>query len=47
MLSSRLVGVSPAMLRLREQIGALAATKADVLILGETGSGKGGCTGAA
>ena len=39
-LSSRLLGVSPAMLRLREQIGALAATKADVLILGETGSGK-------
>jgi two-component system C4-dicarboxylate transport response regulator DctD len=28
------------MLRLREQIGALAATKADVLILGETGAGK-------
>ena len=40
LLSSRLVGVSAAMLRLREQIGALAATKADVLILGETGSGK-------
>ena len=40
LLSSRLVGVSPAMLRLRAQIGALAATKADVLILGETGSGK-------
>ena len=39
LLSTRLVGVSPAMLRLREQIGALAATKADVLILGETGSG--------
>ena len=39
-LSTRLVGHSPAMLRLREQIGALAATKADVLILGETGSGK-------
>ena len=39
-LSTRLVGLSPAMLRLREQIGALAATKADVLILGETGSGK-------
>lgn len=28
------------MLRLREQIGALAPTKADVLILGETGAGK-------
>ena len=40
LLSTRLVGVSPVMLRLREQIGALAATKADVLILGETGSGK-------
>ncbi len=39
-LSTRLIGHSPAMLRLREQIGALAATKADVLILGETGSGK-------
>jgi two-component system, NtrC family, C4-dicarboxylate transport response regulator DctD len=39
-LSARLVGLSPAMLRLREQIGALAGTKADVLILGETGSGK-------
>ena len=39
-LSTRLVGHSPAMLRLREQIGALAATKADVLILGETGPGK-------
>lgn len=39
-LSTRLVGHSPQMLRLREQIGALAATKADVLILGETGAGK-------
>ena len=39
-LSARLVGHSPSMLRLREQIGALAATKADVLILGETGAGK-------
>ena len=39
-LSARLVGQSSAMLRLREQIGALAGTKADVLILGETGSGK-------
>jgi two-component system C4-dicarboxylate transport response regulator DctD len=28
------------MLRLREQIGALAGTRADVLILGETGAGK-------
>jgi len=39
-LSTRLVGQSPSMTRLREQIGALAATKADVLILGETGAGK-------
>ncbi|BBN52208.1 Fis family transcriptional regulator [Pseudomonas chlororaphis subsp. aurantiaca] len=39
-LSARLVGLSAPMLRLREQIGALAATKADVLILGETGAGK-------
>ena len=39
-LSARLVGNSPPMLRLREQIGALAATRADVLILGETGAGK-------
>ena len=39
-LSTRLVGHSQPMLRLREQIGALAATRADVLILGETGAGK-------
>ncbi|MGE7989992.1 sigma-54-dependent transcriptional regulator [Pseudomonas sp. NPDC089554] len=39
-LSTRLVGHSPAMQRLREQIGALAGTRADVLILGETGAGK-------
>ncbi|MFZ6049018.1 sigma-54-dependent transcriptional regulator [Pseudomonas sp. CR3202] len=39
-LSGRLVGQSPAMQRLREQIGALAGTNADVLILGETGAGK-------
>ncbi|MGQ7816783.1 sigma-54-dependent transcriptional regulator [Metapseudomonas furukawaii] len=39
-LSGRLVGQSPAMQRLRNQIGALAATSADVLILGETGAGK-------
>ena len=39
-LAARLVGQSPAMLRLREQIGALAGTRADVLILGETGAGK-------
>jgi two-component system C4-dicarboxylate transport response regulator DctD len=39
-LSARLVGQSPAMSRLREQIGALANISADVLILGETGAGK-------
>ncbi|MEN0106756.1 MAG: two-component system response regulator DctD [Pseudomonas sp.] len=39
-LSGRLVGQSPSMQRLREQIGALAAINADVLILGETGTGK-------
>ena len=39
-LSARLLGQSRAMLRLREQIGALAGTQADVLILGETGAGK-------
>ncbi|TWC41541.1 two-component system C4-dicarboxylate transport response regulator DctD [Pseudomonas sp. SJZ079] len=39
-LGTRLVGQSPAMQRLREQIGALANIGADVLILGETGAGK-------
>ncbi|RMM01013.1 C4 dicarboxylate transport two-component response regulator [Pseudomonas amygdali pv. eriobotryae] len=39
-LSTRLIGQSPSILRLREQIGALAGTRADVLILGETGAGK-------
>ena len=39
-LGTRLVGNSPSMARLREQIGALAGTRADVLILGETGAGK-------
>ncbi|MHA6494967.1 sigma-54-dependent transcriptional regulator [Pseudomonas borbori] len=39
-LSGRLVGQSPAMARLREQIGALASISTDVLILGETGAGK-------
>ncbi|MET1079737.1 MAG: sigma-54 dependent transcriptional regulator [Pseudomonas sp.] len=39
-LSARLVGQSPAMARLREQIGALAGIHTDVLILGETGAGK-------
>jgi two-component system C4-dicarboxylate transport response regulator DctD len=39
-LAARLVGQSPAMQRLREQIGALAGINSDVLILGETGAGK-------
>ena len=39
-LGSRLVGRNPAMARLREEILALADTDADVLVLGETGSGK-------
>ncbi|UFH49214.1 sigma-54-dependent transcriptional regulator [Pseudomonas sp. KNUC1026] len=39
-LSTRLIGASAPMTRLREQVGALANTKADVLILGETGAGK-------
>jgi two-component system C4-dicarboxylate transport response regulator DctD len=39
-LSARLLGQSPAILRLREQIGALAGINSDVLILGETGAGK-------
>jgi len=39
-LSGRLIGHSAPMARLRDQVGALAATKADVLILGETGAGK-------
>ncbi|MBB3102591.1 sigma-54-dependent transcriptional regulator [Azomonas macrocytogenes] len=39
-LATRLIGQSPGMQRLREQIAALATLQADVLILGETGSGK-------
>ncbi len=39
-LGGRLVGQSAPMLRLREQVGALAAIHTDVLILGETGAGK-------
>lgn len=39
-LESRLVGRTPAMDLLRRNVSALAATDADVLILGETGSGK-------
>ena len=39
-LDVRLLGRSPVMQRLRDQVAALAATSADVLILGETGAGK-------
>jgi two-component system C4-dicarboxylate transport response regulator DctD len=39
-LDKRLVGRTPAMLKLREEIAALAQTDVDVLIWGETGSGK-------
>ena len=39
-LGERLLGHSPAAQRLRQQIQALAPLHADVLILGETGSGK-------
>jgi two-component system C4-dicarboxylate transport response regulator DctD len=39
-LEGRLIGLSPGIVRLRQQVAALAATRADVLILGETGSGK-------
>ena len=39
-LEGRLIGLSPEIVRLRQQVAALAGTRADVLILGETGSGK-------
>lgn len=39
-LEGRLIGLSPEIVRLRQQVAALARTQADVLILGETGSGK-------
>ncbi len=39
-LESRLVGRAPSMEQLRRTVSALAATDADVLILGETGAGK-------
>lgn len=39
-LTQRLVGRSAAMIRLRGQIEAVAGTDADVLVVGETGSGK-------
>lgn len=40
LLGERLLGRSASVQRLREQVGALATIQADVLILGETGSGK-------
>ena len=39
-LEMRLSGRSPAISRVREQVRAVAATDADVLIVGETGTGK-------
>lgn len=39
-LERRLVGKNPEMVRLRERIGGFANADADVLILGETGTGK-------
>lgn len=39
-LGARLLGPSVAIQHLREQVGALALTHADVLVWGETGSGK-------
>lgn len=39
-VTARIVGVSPAIARVRELVVRLAASAADVLILGETGTGK-------
>lgn len=39
-LEGRMMGLSPELRRLRQQVSALARTQADVLIWGETGSGK-------
>ncbi len=39
-LEGRIVGRNPAIRRLREEIAAIADTGVDVLVLGETGSGK-------
>lgn len=39
-LEARLIGRNPAIRRLREEITAISDTDADVLIVGETGSGK-------
>ena len=38
--SGRILGASPAVARLRERLGMIARSDADVLILGETGAGK-------
>ena len=39
-LGARLLGQAPGMVRLRQQLANLATTRANVLVLGETGSGK-------
>ncbi|WP_259780133.1 sigma-54-dependent transcriptional regulator [Aestuariispira ectoiniformans] len=39
-IAGRLIGRAPAMVELQQQVAAIAGTNADVLILGETGSGK-------
>ncbi|MGR2739920.1 sigma-54-dependent transcriptional regulator [Billgrantia sp. Q4P2] len=39
-LAARLLGQAPCMVRLRQQLVNLATTRANVLVLGETGSGK-------
>lgn len=39
-LDARLIGRAPGMQKLRERLGSLADSAADVLILGETGTGK-------
>ncbi|SDL43014.1 two-component system, NtrC family, C4-dicarboxylate transport response regulator DctD [Modicisalibacter muralis] len=39
-LASRLLGEAPGMQRLRDQLGNLAPTRANVVVQGETGSGK-------
>ncbi|WP_282609290.1 sigma-54 dependent transcriptional regulator [Pelagibius sp. Alg239-R121] len=39
-LASRLIGRSPAMVQLRQAVDTIAQVSADVLILGETGTGK-------
>ncbi|MFQ3789480.1 sigma-54-dependent transcriptional regulator [Halomonas sp. A29] len=39
-LAARLLGQAPGIVRLRQQLANLATTRANVLVLGETGSGK-------